>query len=110
MTEIGLSVQKLGFFTPVVTKWSPSGHQVVTKWSPSGHQGVTKWSPRGHHVVTIWSPSGILVLDGLGIQWLSMVFNGIQISDGLGWSRLVLDGLSGLSESVSVDLDCHRMV
>ena len=24
----------------LVTKWSPSGHQVVTKWSPSGHQVV----------------------------------------------------------------------
>ena len=46
-----------------------------------------------------------------GIQWFSMVFNGIQmVLVGLGWSRMVLDGLSGLSESVSVDLDCHRMV
>ena len=59
-------------------------------------------------MVTKWSPSGILVSDGLGIRWNSMVFNGIQwfsmvfngiqwysmVSDGLEWSRIVLDGVS----------------
>ena len=51
-----------------------------------------KWSSSGHRVVTDRP-------DGLG--WPRM------ISVGLGWSQVVLDGLS---ESVSVDLDYHRMV
>ena len=36
----------------MVTRWSPSGHQVVTTWSPSGHQVDIKWSPSGQEVVT----------------------------------------------------------
>ena len=35
-----------------------------------------------------------------GFQWFSMVFRWSRlVSDGLGWSRMFLDGLSGLSES-----------
>ena len=95
-SEIGSSVQKLACLAIFTI---PNHTKRITEIGPS----VRKLA-----FFAKWSPSGILVSDGLGIRWFSMVFNGIQmVSHGLGWSRIVLVGLGW---SASVDTDYHRIV
>ena len=80
-SEIGSSVQKLACLAIFTI---PNHTKRITEIGPS----VRKLA-----FLAKWSPSGILVSDGLGIRWFSMVFNGLtwsrMVSDSLGWSRMV---------------------